>query len=272
VKQYLDLLADVYTNGIERPDRTGTGTKSLFGKQMRFNLQEGFPILTTKKIQWKSLIHELIWILHGDTDVKYLHDNGVHIWDSWADEDGWVGPLYGECLRKWGHSDGEESFDQLDYVIDNIKRDPNSRRHVITLWNPVITEFLSADDNPYITTCHGTVIQFYVADNKLSCSMYQRSGDIFLGVPFNISSYAAMTHIIANICELEVGDLIHSLGDVHLYSNHYSAAQQQLSREPLDLPVLTIKRRLKGPDDVTFDDLVLSGYTHHPAIKAEISI
>lgn len=260
MKQYLTLLEDVLNNGLQRDDRTGIGTISKFGTQMRFNLQDGFPILTTKKIHFKSVFYELNWILSGNTNTKYLKDNGITIWDEWASEDGSLGPIYGKQLRDFN------GVDQLNKAIELIKKDPNSRRNVITLWNP------SDLDKQALHCCHGTVIQFYVSSNRLSCSMYQRSGDVFLGIPFNISSYSLLTHMVAQVCDLEVGEFIHTIGDTHLYLNHIDQAKIQLLRTPTDLPKIELNKEIRNINNFKYQDIKLIGYNPQPNIKAQVAI
>ena len=228
MKQYLDLLALVMDEGVDRSDRTGTGTRGVFGHQMRFNLSDGFPMLTTKKLHLKSIVHELIWFLAGDTNIKYLQENGVKIWDAWADEDGDLGPVYGKQWRRWETKDGNV-IDQMSAVVEAVKTNPYSRRHIVSAWNPAEV------DDMALPPCH-CLFQFHVADGKLSCQLYQRSADIFLGVPFNIASYALLTHMMAQVCGLEAGDFVHTFGDAHIYSNHFEQVKLQLSREPRELP------------------------------------
>ena len=262
MQEYLDLLKKVKDSGKPKGDRTGTGTISIFGHQMRFDLQESFPLLTTKKIHFKSVAYELLWFLKGDTNIKYLKDNGVSIWDEWADENGDLGPVYGKQWRKWQSADG--MHDQISGVIDQIKANPNSRRHIVSAWN--VGEIPSMALAP----CH-ILFQFYVQDGKLSCQLYQRSADVFLGVPFNIASYALLTHMIANVCDLEVGDFVHTLGDAHLYTNHLVQAEEQLSRSPLSPPKIKIAKK-DSIDLYEFEDFELIDYQHHPHIPAIVAI
>lgn len=264
MKQYLDLLDHIVTQGTQKGDRTGTGTISTFGYQMRFDLSEGFPMLTTKKLHLRSIIHELLWFIAGDTNIKYLKDNGVRIWDEWADEKGDLGPVYGYQWRSWPAPNGQ-TVDQLKDLVNQIKTNPNSRRHIITAWNP-------ADiPNMALPPCH-CLFQFYVADGKLSCQLYQRSADTFLGVPFNIASYALMTHMMAQVCDLEVGEFIHSFGDVHLYNNHLEQTQEQLSRTPRKLPKLKMNPNVKDIFDFKFEDFEIVDYDPMPHIKAAVSV
>ena len=264
MKQYLDLLRHVKANGIEKSDRTGTGTISVFGYQMRFNLQDGFPAMTTKKLHLKSIIHELLWFLDGDTNIKYLKDNGVSIWDEWADEDGDLGPVYGAQWRTWKTADGR-TLDQITDVIEQIKINPDSRRLIVSAWN------VGELDKMALMPCHA-FFQFYVADGRLSCQLYQRSADIFLGVPFNIASYALLTMMMAQVCDLELGDLVHTLGDAHLYLNHLEQVDEQLSRKPLALPMMEINSEINSIFDFKYEDFELQNYESHPAIKATISV
>lgn len=264
MRQYLDLLEHILDKGTQKGDRTGTGTISTFGYQMRFDLSEGFPVLTTKKLHLRSIIHELLWFLQGDTNIKYLKDNGVRIWDEWADENGDLGPVYGYQWRNWPNPDGT-STDQIKKLIDQIKNNPNSRRHIVSAWNP------SFVDDMALPPCH-TMFQFYVADGKLSCQLYQRSADTFLGVPFNIASYALLTMMIAQVCDLEPGEFVHSFGDVHLYNNHIEQAQLQLTREPRKLPKMKINPDVKDIFEFKFEDFELVDYDPHPHIKAEVSV
>ena len=262
--QYLDLLRHVRTNGVMRSARTGTGTQSVFGYQMRFGLNHGFPALTTKKLHLKSIIHELLWFLAGDTQIKYLNDNGVRIWDEWADDTGELGPIYGHQWRSWPTSDGGK-IDQISELLEQIKNNPNSRRHIVCAWN------VSEIKQMVLPPCH-CLFQFYVADGKLSCLLYQRSADIFLGVPFNIASYALLTMMVAQVTGLEVGDFIHTLGDAHLYSNHFQQADLQILRKTTTLPVLKLNPEIKNIFDFKYDDLELIGYKAQPHIKAPISV
>jgi len=264
MKQYLDLLRHVKTNGIEKADRTGTGTISVFGYQMRFNLQDGFPAMTTKKLHLKSIIHELLWFLNGETNIKYLKDNGVSIWDEWADDKGDLGPVYGAQWRTWKTADGR-TLDQITDVIEQIKINPDSRRLIVSAWN------VGELDKMALMPCHA-FFQFYVADGKLSCQSYQRSADVFLGVPFNIASYALLTMMMAQVCELELGDFVHTLGDAHLYMNHLEQVDEQLSRQPLALPVMKINPEISSIFDFKYEDFELQNYESHPSIKAPISV
>ncbi|MBK9079292.1 MAG: thymidylate synthase [Hyphomicrobium sp.] len=262
--QYLDLLNRVRVGGTQKTDRTGTGTLSVFGHQMRFDLADGFPLVTTKKLHLKSIIHELIWFLAGDTNIKYLKDNGVAIWDEWADENGNLGPVYGKQWRSWATPDGR-TIDQISDVIATIKRDPDSRRMIVSAWNPADIPQMA------LAPCH-CLFQFYVADGKLSCQLYQRSADIFLGVPFNIASYALLTMMMAQVTGLQPGDFVHTFGDAHLYSNHLEQADEQLSRTPRTLPVMTINPDVKSIFDFKFEDFTLEGYDPWPHIKAPVAV
>jgi len=264
LKQYQDLLKHILNNGTKKSDRTGTGTISCFGYQMRFDLQEGFPMVTTKKLHLKSIIYELLWFLKGDTNVKYLQDNGVRIWNEWANEEGDLGPVYGKQWRSWARSDGT-TVDQIAELIDTIKSNPNSRRMVVNAWNVGELKDMA------LTPCH-CLFQFYVAEGKLSCQLYQRSADTFLGVPFNIASYALLTMMIAQVCDLGYGEFIHSFGDVHLYNNHLEQAQLQLTRDPLPLPTMEINKNISDIFSFDFEDFTLKNYEHHPHIKAKVSI
>lgn len=264
MKQYLDLLQYILDNGIEKNDRTGVGTRSVFGYQMRFDLQQGFPLVTTKKLHLRSIIYELLWFIHGDTNIKFLHDNNVSIWDEWADENGDLGPIYGKQWRRWEGKDGKV-IDQLSWVINEIIKNPNSRRLIVSAWN--VAEISEMKLPP----CH-VLFQFYVANNKLSCQLYQRSADVFLGVPFNIASYALLTHMIAQVTGLQVGEFIHTFGDVHLYLNHIEQAKLQLSREPFALPQLKLNQNIKNIDDFKFEDIEIINYQAHPAIKADVAV
>jgi thymidylate synthase len=264
VRQYLDLLSHVLENGTAKGDRTGTGTLSVFGHQMRFDLAQGFPAVTTKKLHMKSVIGELIWFLRGDTNVGWLQERGVRIWDEWADEHGELGPVYGHQWRSWPTPDGR-SVDQISAVIESIRTSPDSRRHIVSAWNVADIESMA------LPPCH-TMFQFYVADGRLSCQLYQRSGDVFLGVPFNIASYALLTMMVAQVCELQPGDFVHTLGDAHLYVNHLDQARLQLTREPRALPQLRINPERKGIDDFVESDIELVGYDPYPAIKAPIAV
>jgi thymidylate synthase len=264
LRQYLQLLEDILENGVEKDDRTGVGTLSVFGRQLRFNLQEGFPLLTTKKLHIRSIIYELLWFLKGDTNVRYLQENGVTIWDEWADENGDLGPIYGAQWRSWKGADGK-TVDQISWVIEEIKRNPNSRRLLVSAWN--VAEL----DKMKLPPCH-YAFQFYVADGKLSCMWQQRSVDTFLGLPFNIASYALLTHMIAQQCDLDVGELIFSGGDVHLYKNHLEQAKLQLTREPRPLPKLVIKRKPASIFEYEFEDFEIVDYDPHPHIKAPVAV
>lgn len=264
MKQYLDLLSHILENGNEKTDRTGTGTKSVFGYQMRFDLQKGFPLLTTKKLHTRSIFHELLWFLKGDTNIKYLHDNKVTIWDEWADENGDLGPVYGKQWRAWQGADGKIT-DQISQLIHQIKNTPDSRRMLVSAWNVGEVEQMA------LPPCH-IVFQFYVANNKLSCQLYQRSADVFLGVPFNIASYALLTAMIAQVCDLEPGEFIHTLGDAHLYSNHLDQARLQLSRTPYELPKLVLNPEVKDIFDFKYEDIKIENYVSHPHIKAEVAV
>ncbi|MFT4679516.1 MAG: thymidylate synthase [Flavobacteriales bacterium] len=264
MKQYLDLLQHIIDNGNEKSDRTGTGTVSCFGYQMRFDLNEGFPVLTTKKLHLKSIIHELLWFIHGDTNIKYLKENGVRIWDSWADENGDLGPVYGYQWRSWPNPDGT-STDQIKKLIDSLTNNPDSRRHIVSAWNP------SFIDDMALPPCH-CLFQFYVADGKLSCQLYQRSADTFLGVPFNIASYALFTYMLAQVCGLQPGEFIHTFGDVHLYNNHLEQTKEQLSRAPGKLPTMKINPDVKNLFDFKFEDFELVDYNPQPHIKAAVSV
>ena len=264
MRQYLDLMSHVLEHGDRKTDRTGTGTLSVFGWQMRFRLQDGFPLLTTKKLHTRSIIHELLWFLQGDTNIRYLKENGVSIWDEWADENGDLGPVYGKQWRHWQTADGR-GVDQITRLIEGIKRNPDSRRHLVTAWNPGEVE------NMALPPCHA-LFQFYVANGRLSCQLYQRSADIFLGVPFNIASYALLTHMVAQACELEPGDFIWTGSDCHLYLNHLEQAREQLSREPRPLPQLRINPAVKDVFAFRFEDFALEGYDPHPHIKAPVAV
>lgn len=264
MKQYLDLLSHILENGNEKTDRTGTGTKSVFGYQMRFDLQKGFPLLTTKKLHTRSIFHELLWFLKGDTNIKYLHDNKVTIWDEWADEKGDLGPVYGKQWRAWQGADGK-IIDQISQLIYQIKNTPDSRRMLVSAWNVGEVEQMA------LPPCH-IVFQFYVANNKLSCQLYQRSADVFLGVPFNIASYALLTQMLAQVCGLEAGEFIHTLGDAHLYLNHIDQAKLQLSRTPYELPKLKLNPEIKDIFDFKYEDITIEDYVSHPHIKAEVAV
>lgn len=264
MKQYLDLMQHVLDHGTQKHDRTGTGTISVFGYQMRFNLQEGFPMVTTKKLHLKSIIHELIWFLSGDTNIRYLKDNGVRIWDEWADDNGDLGPVYGSQWRSWPKPDGGH-IDQIAQIVNTIKNNPDSRRIIVSAWNVAEVE------NMALPPCHA-FFQFYVADGKLSCQLYQRSADIFLGVPFNIASYALLTMMVAQVCGLQYGDFIHTLGDAHLYNNHIEQAKLQLSREPRKLPLMEINPDVKDIFSFKYEDFTLTGYDPHPHIKGVVAV
>jgi len=264
LNQYLDLLRHVMEHGIEKSDRTGTGTKSVFGYQMRFDLSEGFPLLTTKKVHTKSIIHELLWFLKGETNIKYLKENGVSIWDEWADENGNLGPVYGSQWRSWQGADGN-TIDQISQVIEQIKKNPDSRRLIVSAWNVGEIEKMK------LPPCHA-FFQFYVADGKLSCQLYQRSADIFLGVPFNIASYALLTMMIAQVCDLKPGEFVHTLGDAHIYSNHFEQVELQLSREVRQLPTMKLTPTVKNIFDFAYEDISIENYNPHPAIKAPVAV
>ncbi|RYE48948.1 MAG: thymidylate synthase [Hyphomicrobiales bacterium] len=264
MRQYLDLLRDVLDNGTDRPDRTGTGTRSVFGRQTRFDLGKGFPLLTTKKLHIKSIVYELLWFLRGETNVRWLQERGVRIWNEWADENGDLGPVYGSQWRSWPDGRGG-TIDQIANVVNSIKSKPDSRRHIVTAWNPAEV------DDMALPPCH-CLFQFYVADGKLSCQLYQRSADLFLGVPFNIASYALLTEMMAQVTGLQPGEFVHSFGDVHLYHNHFEQVRLQLSREPRPLPRLTINPDKRDIFDFEFEDFMITGYDAHPSIKAEIAV
>jgi thymidylate synthase len=264
MQQYLDLLRHVLEHGTEKADRTGTGTRSVFGWQLRFDLAQGFPLVTTKKLHLRSIVHELLWFLKGDTNVAYLRDNKVTIWDEWADAQGELGPVYGKQWRRWSAADGNE-IDQIKWVVEEIRRNPDSRRLIVSAWNVADLQKMA------LMPCHA-LFQFYVADGKLSCQLYQRSGDIFLGVPFNIASYALLTHMVAQVCGLGVGDFVHTLGDAHLYSNHYEQAREQLSRTPRALPTLRLNPDVRDLFAFTYGDIAIEGYEPLPAIKAPVAV
>jgi thymidylate synthase len=264
MKQYLDMLSHIMENGNDRDDRTGTGTRGVFGYQIRFDLSKGFPILTTKKLHLKSIIHELLWFLQGSSNIKYLKENGVKIWDEWADENGELGPVYGVQWRSWPTPDGRH-IDQISEVIKTIKNNPNSRRIIVSAWN------VADIPNMKLPPCH-CLFQFYVANGKLSCQLYQRSCDAFLGVPFNIASYALLTMMVAQVCDLEPGDFVHTFGDLHIYNNHFEQVKEQLSREPRALPKMKINPEVKDIFSFKYEDFNLEGYNPYPSIKAPISV
>jgi thymidylate synthase len=264
MKQYHDLLRHILDNGVSKSDRTGTGTLSVFGYQMRFNLSDGFPMVTTKRLHTKSIIYELLWFLRGDTNIAYLHEHGVSIWDEWADENGDLGPVYGKQWRAWEGANGA-TIDQVSDLIGQIKKNPDSRRLIISAWNVADVPHMA------LMPCH-CLFQFYVADGKLSCQLYQRSADVFLGVPFNIASYALLTLMIAQVCELEPGDFVHSFGDVHLYNNHIEQAKLQLTRDPYPLPSMRLNPQVKDIFGFTFEDFTLENYQAHPLIKAPVAV
>lgn len=264
MKQYLDLLRHIRTDGVMKEDRTGTGTQSVFGYQMRFNLQDGFPLLTTKKVHLKSIIYELLWFIAGDTNVKFLQENGVSIWDEWADANGDLGPIYGHQWRSWPTPDGR-TIDQLSMVIDTIRRNPDSRRMLVTAWNP------GEVDRMALPPCH-CLFQFYVAEGRLSCQLYQRSADVFLGVPFNIASYALLTLMIAQVTGLQPGEFVHTTGDTHIYRNHFDQVALQLSREPRPLPTMRLNPDVKSLFDFKYEDFTLENYNPWPAIKAPVAV
>ncbi|MCF6236479.1 MAG: thymidylate synthase [Gammaproteobacteria bacterium] len=264
MQQYLDLMRHVKKSGVKKEDRTGTGTLSTFGYQMRFDLQQGFPAVTTKKLHFRSIIHELLWFLKGDTNIRYLKENGVSIWDEWADENGDLGPVYGSQWRSWPTPEGK-AIDQISDVIQQIKNNPDSRRMIVSAWNPALVDKMA------LPPCHA-LFQFYVADGKLSCQLYQRSADIFLGIPFNIASYALLTMMIAQVTNLQAGEFIHTLGDAHLYSNHLEQVDTQLARAPFPLPTMEINSEVNSLFDFCYDDFTLKNYQCHPAIKAPIAV
>lgn len=264
MQQYHDLLQRVLDEGARKEDRTGTGTISVFGHQMRFNLQEGFPLVTTKKLHLKSIIHELLWFLKGSTNIQYLKENGVRIWDEWADDNGDLGPVYGYQWRSWPKPDGS-SVDQISRIIEDLKNKPDSRRHIVSAWNVAQVEDMA------LPPCH-LLFQFYVADGKLSCQLYQRSADLFLGVPFNIASYALLTHMVAQVCNLEVGDFVHTFGDAHIYLNHLEQVNTQLQRDHRSLPQLKMNPEVKNIFQFTFDDFTIENYDPHPLIKAAVAV
>jgi len=264
MRTYLDLLQDILDQGVDKSDRTGVGTRSVFGRQVRFNLQEGFPLITTKKVHLKSIIYELLWFLKGDTNVKYLQEQNVRIWNEWAKDDGSLGPIYGRQWRSW--PDGSESgIDQIQQAIEAIKTNPDSRRIVVSAWN--VAELEEMQLNP----CH-VMFQFYVAEGRLSCQLYQRSADVFLGVPFNIASYSLLTMMIAQVCDLQIGEFVHTFGDLHLYQNHFEQARLQLSREPRALPTMKINPNVKNIDQFSYNDFQLQNYDPHPSIKAKVAV
>ncbi len=274
MRQYLDLVKHVLDNGELKEDRTGTGTKSVFGYQMRFNLDDGFPMVTTKKLHLKSIIYELLWFLNGDTNIKYLQENGVKIWDAWADSNGDLGPVYGFQWRNWNN----DGIDQISNLINDLKNNPSSRRHLISAWNPSVLPDTSksfetnvANGKAALPPCHA-FFQFHVINGKLSCQLYQRSADIFLGVPFNIASYSLLTIMIAQVCDLKVGDFIHTFGDAHIYSNHFDQMKLQLTREPRRLPTIKINKEVKSIFDFKFEDFVLEDYNPHPHIKGKVAV
>ena len=274
MRQYLDLVKHVLDNGELKEDRTGTGTKSVFGYQMRFNLDDGFPMVTTKKLHLKSIIYELLWFLKGDTNIKYLQENGVKIWDAWADSNGDLGPVYGFQWRNWNN----DGIDQISNLINDLKNNPSSRRHLISAWNPSVLPDTSksfeanvADGKAALPPCHA-FFQFHVINGKVSCQLYQRSADIFLGVPFNIASYSLLTIMIAQVCDLKVGDFIHTFGDAHIYSNHFEQMKLQLTREPRKLPTLKVNKKIKSIFDFKFQDFTLEDYNPHPHIKGKVAV
>lgn len=264
MKQYLDLLNDVLSNGTKKEDRTGTGTLSVFGRQLRFNLQEGFPLVTTKKVFWKGVVGELLWFLKGSTNVRELQEQGIGIWDAWADENGDLGPVYGAQWRSWPTPDGSH-IDQIAQVIKSIKTNPDSRRHIVSAWNVADIPRMA------LPPCH-LLFQFYVAEGKLSCQLYQRSADLFLGVPFNIASYSLLTHMIAQVCDLDVGEFIITFGDAHIYLNHIEQVKTQLKRYPYSLPILQLNPRIRDIDKFTIEDIILFRYLYHPPIKGEVAV
>ena len=274
MRQYLELVKHVLDNGELKEDRTGTGTKSVFGYQMRFNLDDGFPIVTTKKLHLKSIIYELLWFLKGDTNIKYLQENGVKIWDAWADSNGDLGPVYGFQWRNWNN----DGIDQISNLINDLKNNPSSRRHLISAWNPSVLPDTSksfetnvANGKAALPPCHA-FFQFHVINGKLSCQLYQRSADIFLGVPFNIASYSLLTIMIAQVCDLKVGDFIHTFGDAHIYSNHFDQMKLQLTREPRKLPTIKVNKKIKSIFDFKYEDFVLEDYNPHPHIKGKVAV
>jgi thymidylate synthase len=264
MRQYLDLMQHILDHGVSKGDRTGTGTRSVFGYQMRFDLRHAFPLLTTKKLHFKSIVYELLWFLRGESNIRFLHDHGVRIWDEWADENGELGPVYGVQWRSWQTTDGHQ-VDQISQLIEKIKLDPDSRRLVVSAWNVGEIEKMA------LMPCH-VLFQFYVANGELSCQLYQRSADVFLGVPFNIASYSLLTAMIAQVCGLQPGEFIHTLGDAHLYNNHLEQARLQLTRQPRELPILTLDPSVTSINNFTYENITLTGYQSHPGIKAEISV
>ncbi|MDQ7990501.1 MAG: thymidylate synthase [Candidatus Dactylopiibacterium sp.] len=264
MRQYLDLMRHVLEHGQDKTDRTGTGTRSVFGWQMRFDLAEGFPLVTTKKLHLRSIIHELLWFLQGDTNIRYLKENGVSIWDEWADAEGELGPVYGKQWRRWQTADGR-SIDQISQLIAGLRKNPDSRRHLVSAWNPGEIEGMA------LPPCHA-LFQFYVANGRLSCQLYQRSADIFLGVPFNIASYALLTHMVAQVCDLAPGDFVHTLGDAHLYANHLEQARLQVTREPRALPRLVMNPAVRDIFAFRFEDFAIEGYDPHPHIAAKVAV
>ncbi|KKB79964.1 thymidylate synthase [Devosia soli] len=264
MQPYLKLISDILETGTDKSDRTGTGTRSLFGYQMRFDLSKGFPLVTTKKLHLKSIVYELLWFIRGETNVRWLQEHDVKIWDEWADENGDLGPVYGSQWRSWPAPDGRH-IDQLANVVESIRTKPDSRRHIVSAWNPAEVDEMA------LPPCH-CLFQFYVANGKLSCQLYQRSADTFLGVPFNIASYALLTHMMAQVTGMEVGDFVHSFGDVHLYSNHFDQARLQLTREPRPLPKLVMNPERKRLEDFVYEDFVFEGYDPHPHIKADVAV
>lgn len=265
MKAYLNLIETILENGVDKSDRTGTGTRSIFGHQMRFNLQEGFPMVTTKKLHLRSIIHELLWFLKGETNIEYLKENKVRIWDEWADENGELGPVYGKQWRSWSTTHANQTIDQIAQAVEQIKNNPDSRRIIVSAWNPTDIPEMA------LAPCHA-LFQFYVADGKLSCQLYQRSADVFLGVPFNIASYALLTMMMAQVCDLEYGDFIHTFGDAHIYSNHMEQVQLQLTRDPKPLPQMKLNPEIKSIFDFTIDDFTLENYESHPHIKGVVSV
>ena len=264
MREYHEAMRRILEEGVDRPDRTGTGTRSVFGHQMRFDLAEGFPLVTTKKVHLKSVVYELLWFLRGDTNVRFLQENGVRIWDEWADDDGDLGPVYGKQWRSWEAPSGK-TIDQLAVAVDLLRRDPSSRRIVVSAWNPADLPAMA------LAPCH-CLFQFYVAEGRLSCQLYQRSADVFLGVPFNIASYALLTHLVAEVCGLGVGDFVHTFGDLHLYHNHFEQARLQLTREPYELPRLGVRPGVTDLAAVEFEDITVTGYRHHPHIRAAVAV